>query len=983
MRKLALLLIAAILGALFSAMPGGPVAHAAKWTGTVGYLNNDGSPATGALGSFGATGPAALDYFNRSVGIDLGAPRGFDEIRLLDADTTNRINDATDLSVYVSNDNVSYTQATGWSFSKAGHTITLGGLSATARYVKVRSNFADAGAADVWLSMPSLQQLIEVHQTPAVAALPGSVGYADNDRNPAASPLGNWGVTLGIALDYAYRSVGVDLGSVRPFNTVELIESQAPSRLQKPDLSLYVSNDNATYTKVADWDFLKLGRTIVLYNFNATARYVKIHNHIDDTSYTFSNTNQQRFVRVLDRPAGQWTASGGGAWAYRKPVQVTNGGASVLYDRSVYVAKSALGTAALVSAGKLQPDFRDIRFADASGKELPFYMDKDGFYVNIRELATGGSTIYAYYGNPSAAFVGAGQEALQVEYGNKTLTDHTSGSFRHNLKPVKLADGTLMMVANYGASSGILATYSSDGGRTWTAPTVVVNLNDAGRDEPGSLFVDPANGDVFLFFYSYYGYTTSNCLTAGNACRNDLYYAKSTDNGVTFGTPVRIDTGTLVYNGTTYPINYNITYSNPIQLANGDWVLPFHYVCKPDGAFAESVLYSTDRGATWTKSASQITVQSSGGEAGLTEASIVQLTNGTLKMYMRQQLATSYRLAESVSTDNGRTWSAPVDSPLFAPNTMSAMTRHTNGDILLLWPGNNAFGGTSYLRNPLSLAYSKDESATWSGMRDLLGRTRLSEPMVNPVKRVATQPDLVRVDADTYLFGWWGQSLTTAETLLVEDFNRYLYRSHGVADDFEYAELKNDYWWQVGATVETSTVRSKSGTASLRLLDDNTTSLTAGSRLFPSMKKGTVSFSLYAASLSNRFSFSLREPFSLVHSAPGTAFQFMLEPDGSLKAYNSSGSLIELPVPTDLTTGAWHDIEVRFDTDAKQATVFVNGANKGTVGHYLDANVVAHFHIASASTTGTGTDVYIDNLIIRDTGSGLPTAGTVGAEQPV
>jgi hypothetical protein len=167
----------------------------------------------------------------------------------------------------------------------------------------------------------------------------------------------------------------------------------------------------------------------------------------------------------------------------------------------------------------------------------------------------------------------------------------------------------------------------------------------------------------------------------------------------------------------------------------------------------------------------------------------------------------------------------------------------------------------------------------------------------------------------------------------------------------------------------------------LRLLDNNTTNLTAGSRLFPGIRKGTIKFSLYASNLSDLFSFSLREPYSYVHNAPGTVFQFMLEGDGSLRVYNREGNRVELPVQTDITTGTWHDIELHFDVAAKQIGVWVDGSFKGTVENYLDGNLITHFNIASGSTVSTGTDVYIDNLIIQDTEAGLPIAGAIGSEQ--
>lgn len=982
------LLLAALVAVPFVPAPWPGVtqaAYAERLPGSVGYLNDDSTPTGGSLGNFGYSSSAAFDYAGRSVGIDFQTTRSFNELRLIDDDRTNRINRSSDLAVYTSNDNVTYAPLTGWSFQKSGNSIVLRDFSVSARYVKVHANFSDAGNASLWLKQANLQNLLEALDTESEpGTLSGTVGYVNDDRNPAAGAIGNWGQSVSAALDYAYRSVGVDLGAPVSFNTIELKEPSGPSRIEKSDLSLYVSGDNTTFAKVTNFDFLKLNNRIILYNFSATARYVKVHNHFDDASFTFSNPNLQQMLTVANRPAGTWTAGGGGVWAYKKAIFVSNGGAQLQEDRAVYVTKTSIGASALQAAGKLGYDYADVRFADAGGRELAFEMDDGGFFVRIPSLAAGGSgTIWLYYGNPSASFTGGGQEALQVEYGNKTLEDHTTTPFKDNVKPVLLANGSLMMVANrvQSTTSGIYAKYSADGGRTWTTPVEIANLNNAGRDEPAGLFVDPDNGDVLLFFYSYYGYTTTDCL---NACRSDLYAARSTDNGQTFMTPQQIDTGTLVYGGVTYPVKYNVSYANPIQIANGDWILPFAFVKDPEGGFAVSVVYSTDKGATWQRSASQLSVAASGGEGGLSEPSILQLADGSLKMYMRQQVSTKVRLAESVSTDNGRTWSTPVDANMFSSNTMSVLTRHSNGDALLLWPGNNAFGGTSYIRNPLTLAFSKDETASWNAMRDLLGRTRLSGPGVNAdtISRPATQPSTVMIDPDTYLFGWWGTNLSTAQTLLVEDFQRYLYKSHGVSDSFEYEELKNDYWWQLGSTIAVSHNQARSGAGSLRLLDDNTTSLTAGSRLFPGMRQGTVKFSLYAHSLADSFSFSLREPYSYVHSAEGTMFQFFVESDGSLKVYNSAGSRIELPVTTDLTLNAWHDIELRFDATAGTIGVFVDGAFKGTAGTYKSGNLVTHFNIASASTGATGTDVYIDDLTIRNTEAGLPAAGTVGTEQP-
>ncbi len=55
-------------------------------------------------------------------------------------------------------------------------------------------------------------------------------------------------------------------------------------------------------------------------------------------------------------------------------------------------------------ATKARLDYQDIRFTDSDGvTPLPFWMESDGkFWVKVPSIPTTGTTIYAYYGNPSA-----------------------------------------------------------------------------------------------------------------------------------------------------------------------------------------------------------------------------------------------------------------------------------------------------------------------------------------------------------------------------------------------------------------------------------------------------------------------------------------------------------------------------------------------------------------------------------------------------
>src|SRR4051812_46279830 len=68
---------------------------------------------------------------------------------------------------------------------------------------------------DAWTDAGQLE-----NARPSLGLLPGTVGFVDNDRNPEVGPLDNWTYARAAALDYQFRSVGVDLGAVRPFNQV-------------------------------------------------------------------------------------------------------------------------------------------------------------------------------------------------------------------------------------------------------------------------------------------------------------------------------------------------------------------------------------------------------------------------------------------------------------------------------------------------------------------------------------------------------------------------------------------------------------------------------------------------------------------------------------------------------------------------------------------------------------------------------------------
>jgi hypothetical protein len=100
------------------------------------------------------------------------------------------------------------------------------------------------------------------------------------------------------------------------------------------------------------------------------------------------------------------------SWAYRETVRITNGSTTdTLNDHQVEVV---LNTQAYIAAGKMNSDGSDIRFTNNTGCTLLPYAISSGIntttttiWVRVPKLnANSTTTLYLYYGNPSASAAG-------------------------------------------------------------------------------------------------------------------------------------------------------------------------------------------------------------------------------------------------------------------------------------------------------------------------------------------------------------------------------------------------------------------------------------------------------------------------------------------------------------------------------------------------------------------------------------------------
>lgn len=93
------------------------------------------------------------------------------------------------------------------------------------------------------------------------------------------------------------------------------------SRMDPDNITLWVSDDNATYTEVKDFKFYQNGNETYLYGFKAEGRYVKVHcTHIEDDD----GMSEMFFPEMIDAYYEKIFGNGGENFGTKKTVKVKN-----------------------------------------------------------------------------------------------------------------------------------------------------------------------------------------------------------------------------------------------------------------------------------------------------------------------------------------------------------------------------------------------------------------------------------------------------------------------------------------------------------------------------------------------------------------------------------------------------------------------------------------------------------------------------------
>ena len=261
-----------------------------------------------------------------------------------------------------------------------------------------------------------------------------------------------------------------------------------------------------------------------------------------------------------------------------------------------------------------------------------------------------------------------------------------------------------------------VAASSDDDGKTWSEPRLVIDAPDAPTGLEASVLVgnfwtDPT-GRLWLF------YDQSLHMFDGRAGLWAITCDNPDDETPVWSEPRRIWHG--------------MTLNKPTVLSNGEWLLPISLWTRDrigvpelrengyadlDAVRMANVFVSTDQGTTWTRRGGVMFP-----ETDFDEHMVVELKDGRLWMMAR----TKYGIAESFSSDQGRTWSAPKPSSIQNVSARFFLRRLASGNLLLV--KNGPLDQRLKSRSHMMAFLSKDDGQTWQGGLLLDERNGVSYP---------------------------------------------------------------------------------------------------------------------------------------------------------------------------------------------------------------------------------------------------------------
>lgn len=507
------------------------------------------------------------------------------------------------------------------------------------------------------------------------------------------------------------------------------------------------------------------------------------------------------------------------------------------------------------------------------------------------------------------AFVHA---SLESPTGYDTLLVNTDGTNRPYFPGItKAANGDLLAVyywnsVHVGTSKGIIRMVrSTDDGASWGTPVTLVDWRAQDLDVRDPHINKMSDGTLVLSFFSY-RYNDPTGVLKGS------HFAKSTDGGATWSTPVTVSTA-------------HATSGTVIEGANGEYIFPMY------GGDDSYVKKSADGGVTW---GSLITVASSASEV-FNETTLAYVGNNTIYALMREN-GKIYR-----STDNGDSWSLFTATGLstHAPDFLVLDSTH----IFTTWCRPGSYNGNRAVEGKI---YSPEQGWNATPTRLIYNSTGTNVGDMGYSGSVLTDTGrLLTIYYDSY------RGILAGTFTDVEDYDGNSY------DTFESGtagQVPKGYM-VAGANGTVSGAQAYAGTKSLRIYDNSSSVLTNVVRQTNATPTKTLEFHMYPVAGTKVISLS-----SGGNNNANAVFHIGFMSDGSIQYYNGS-AWTSLAAAGTVAANQWQTVTIEAN-NTTSARVYLNGTFKGTAGNWNTFQAMDRVRFMSGGTTATGDDYYVDNV---------------------
>lgn len=271
---------------------------------------------------------------------------------------------------------------------------------------------------------------------------------------------------------------------------------------------------------------------------------------------------------------------------------------------------------------------------------------------------------------------------------------------------ITAADGSLITVTDKRWNhSGDLAAKidpvvrrSTDNGKTWSPPVVIANFGGPNGAGDAALVLDKTNGDLLCIVSAEKGFFQST-----NDSPAKILVIRSTDNGITWGTPK--DVTNQIYGPNPNWKGLFVASGRAHQLRDGKIVAAIAVREDVDGKqhINNYMITSADHGETWTASTGRAELDGD-------ESKVVELNNGDIMMSIRNKGFRRF----NISKNKGVSWETAYNQPdILDPNCDGDFIRYTS--TLDGYNKNRLLQTVPYAENRsnVSVLMSTDEGLTW------------------------------------------------------------------------------------------------------------------------------------------------------------------------------------------------------------------------------------------------------------------------------